>query len=87
MSEDVETVPLKGRRVTWNGVNADELAALAGKRFAGVWDTDALVRLGDGLVHAVRPGWSLVLLEGVPEEHALRVLSAGADQVWLRKAT
>jgi hypothetical protein len=55
--EEVETVPLRGVRVTWTGINADELASVAGNRFAGTDGNDALVRGIDGVIVVMEPGW------------------------------
>lgn len=52
--------------VMWDGSNADELKALAGDRFEGVYDTAALVRNNDGHLVHVQQGWIVSTWKGVP---------------------
>lgn len=65
--------------VTWDGMNADQLRALPGYRFAGTWDTDALIRNDEGfLVHA-HPGWTVSAWDGIPGRDSPAVLASAPD--------
>ena len=62
MTENVRTVPMTGKRVTWDGSNEAELASLAGSAYLGHGAGYAVVRTwSDGEPVSMRPGWQFIL--------------------------
>lgn len=78
MIEEVETVPLTGRRAVWDGTNLDEIRELAGDAVLGVQVDAVQLRMPDGRVHHVEQGWSVTRLSGVAEEFSLIISSEKA---------
>jgi len=61
--QDIETTPLRGRRVIWTGSNQDEMREVAGYRFQGVWESMALVASMAGDTTHLPVGWAVQVFE------------------------
>ena len=63
MTEDVETVPLKGKQITLDGTNADEVRAFAGSDYIGSDGTRVAFRTYTGEIVLANPGWVFIRWE------------------------
>jgi hypothetical protein len=61
----VRTKHLTGTAIRFDGMNIDEVAALAGEQFAGTWAGGVLIRHPDGEIVPVRDGWCVARWSGM----------------------
>lgn len=80
MIEDVETIPLRGRRVTWTGDNETELRDLAGERVLDRLGTSIIVVSQENREWLLEPGWTVIVWET-----GEITVSSHSGQPWLRR--
>lgn len=77
MIQKIETIPLTGDRVIWNGTNQDEMREVGGYRFTGVWESMAIIVNKEGVPTYMPIGWGIQVFSNgewcVGPEHALSI--------------